>query len=389
MKIRIARAVRPMILAGLLALGGGFSGPARAGEEDLRIGVILPLSGPFALVGREIKAGIETFMAQNPATLGGRAVVLIFRDSQGAGHIAKREAQELVVNEHVAILAGLGTTPDALAVAPVATQAELPMIVMGSGGGAVTSASANIVRTAFNIGQIASVAGTYLAGTGKKTAVSLVADFGPGIESETGFAKAFEAGGGKMIATLRSPFESPAFAPFLQRAADLHPDGLFLFVPQGQNAVLMREFAERGLARSGIGLITTGDVLDESLIDQIGPAVLGVTSIYHYSDVHPSALNQRFVADFERVSGGLRANMMGVSGYDGMRLIQLTLEKTKGQTKEFVAAAKGLAWESPRGQVRIDPATRDIEQDMYVRRVERRGDRLVNVEIATVPVPVR
>ena len=369
------------MLAALLALSGG---PARAQNNDLRIGVILPLSGPFALVGREIKTGIDVFMEQSGGVFAGRHVELILRDSQGAGHLARRFAQELVVNDHVAILAGLGTTPEALAAAAVATQAKVPMVVMGSGGGAVPAASANLVRTGFDIGQIASVAGRYLAAEKKLTAVSLVSDFGPGLESEVAFAKFYAAGGGKLLGALHSPFENPSFAPYLQKAADLHPQGLFLFVPQGQNAVLMREYAERGLDRSGIALVTTGDVLDETLIDQIGPAVLGVVSIYHYSDVHPSALNARFVADFEAASGGLRANMMGVSGYDGMHLIQITLEKTKGQTTDFIDVARHQAWESPRGPVHIDPATRDIVQNLYVRRVERRGPRLVNVEIATV-----
>jgi branched-chain amino acid transport system substrate-binding protein len=358
--------------------------PAMA-QETIKIGLILPMTGPFAMIGREVQAGVQLYLAHNGDRAGGRKVEILLRDDTGVGDVGKRIAQELIVNDKVSVLAGIGTTPSAVAIAPVATQAKIPMVVMSPSTSAITSMSPYAVRSGFTGPQVVSVAGEYFAKSGIKTAATLVSDFGPGIDHEEWFKKTFEAGGGKVIATLRSPFVNPEFSPFLQRAADAKPQALFIFVPTGQNGTLMRQFAERGLNQSGIKLLAAGDVVDESFLDQIGDVALGVESAFHYSDAHPSALNQKFVADFMKANDGLRPNMMAVGGYDGMALIVKALEKASPSNgTALVDAMKGQSWESPRGPMMIDPETRDVIQDVYLRRVEKKDGRLINAEFATV-----
>jgi len=191
---------------------------------------------------------------------------------------------------------------------------------------------------------------------------------------------------GETFMTIRGPLANPDFAPFLQRVSDMKPDGLFIFVPSGIGSTLMRQFTERGMDKSGIKLIGSGDVLDDQLIDQIGEVSLGLISAYHYSDAHPSALNQNFKAGFEKANK-MRANMMGVGAYDGMALIYQALAKTGGDTDgtKLLEVMKGMAWESPRGPISIDPATRDIVQNIYLRKVEKHDGHLANVEFFTYP----
>ena len=230
------------------------------------------------------------------------------------------------------------------------------------------------------------MAGDYFARTGIKSVVTLVSDYAPGIEIETWFKKAFEAGGGKIVGALRAPLANPDFSPFLQRAADLKPAALFIFVPSGQGATLMRQFVERGLDKSGIQLLGDNSVLDDQLLDKIGDVALGVVSARHYSDAHPSALNAKFTADFEKAAG-MRANLMIVGAYDGMALIFRALEKTKGDADGagLIAAMKGMAWESPRGPMSIDPDTREVVHNIYLRKVEKKDGTYRNVEFETYP----
>jgi branched-chain amino acid transport system substrate-binding protein len=363
-----------------------WSAASAAAQGTVKIGLIVPLTGPFSAIGQEIQFGARVFVQHNGAMVAGKTIELIIRDDGGLPDNTKRIAQELVVNDKVSVLTGLGMTPPALTLAPLATEARIPMVVMGAGSSIITTKSPFITRTSFTATQVTYVSGDYFAKNIAKNAVTLVSDFTAGIDYETGFKKAYEAAGGTVIASLRVPLSNPDFAPYLQRVADAKPESVFIFVPAGQGAALMRQFVERGLDKSGIKFLATGDVLDEQLLDQIGDVALGRISGLHYSDVHPSALNKKFTADFEKLAG-MRANFMGVGGYDGMALIYKALEKTGGDTDgtKLIEAMKGMAWESPRGPVSIDPATREIVQNVYLRKVERVGGRLVNVEFATYP----
>ncbi len=367
----------------ICAVLAAFALPAAA-EDVVKIGLITPLTGPFASTGQEMVGAAKLYMAEHGDHVAGKKIELIVKDDGSVPDTTKRLAQELIINEHVAFIAGMGLTPLALAVAPVASQAKVPEVIMGAATSTIPAASPFIVRTSFSVPQPTSVIGDWAAKNGFKTVVTMVSDYGPGIDTETSFKKAFEAAGGKVTASLRVPLANPDFSPFLQKVADMKPDGLFIFVPSGIGSTLMRQFSERGLDKSGIRLIGSGDVLDDQLIDQIGDVSLGLVSAYHYSDAHPSALNRTFTAGFEKANG-MRANMMGVGAYDGMALIYQALEKTHGDTDgtKLIEVMKGMAWESPRGPISIDPATRDIVQNVYLRKVEKKGGRLENDEFFT------
>jgi branched-chain amino acid transport system substrate-binding protein len=381
----MARAFCTRILsAAVLALAA--HAPAAA-QETIKIGLITPLTGPFTTVGQEMQAAAKLYMQHNGSTVAGKTIELIVRDDGGVPDNAKRIAQELIVNDKVAVLAGMGLTPIALAIAPLATQAKIPLVTMGAATSTIPAASPFIVRTSFAAAQPTVIGAEYFAKSGVKAVVTLVTDFAPGIEIETWFKKAFEAAGGKVLQSLRVPIANPDFAPYLQRVADAKPEALMIFVPSGQGATLMRQFVERGLDKSGIKLLGDGSVLDDQLLDRIGDVALGVISANHYSDAHPSALNKKFTADFEK-SAGMRANFMGVGAYDGMALIYQALAKTNGDADgvKLIEAMKGASWESPRGPMMIDPATREVVQNIYMRKVEKVGGRYQNTEFETYPM---
>ncbi len=358
-----------------------------AAEDTIKIGLITPLTGPFTTTGQEMQAAAQVFMRHHGDSVAGRRVELIVRDDGGVPEASKRIAQEMIVTQKVGFLAGMGLTPISLAVAPLATEARVPLINMGAATSTIPRASPFIVRTSFAASQPAMISAAYFAKSGLRTVVTMVSDYAPGIETETWFKKTFEAAGGKVIESLRVPLANPDFAPFLQRAADARPEALLIFVPSGQGAALMRQFVERGLHKSGIKLLGDGSVLDDQLLDQIGDAALGVISAFHYSDAHPSDLNRKFTADVEKAAG-IRANMMAVGAYDGMALIYEALRRTNGNVDgaALIEAMKGTAWESPRGRIAIDPATRDVVHDIYLRRTEKVGDHYQNTEFETYPM---
>ncbi|HVX98365.1 MAG TPA: ABC transporter substrate-binding protein [Pseudorhodoplanes sp.] len=353
-------------------------------QEAVRIGLLLPLTGPFAPTGRQIEAGARLYLAQHGSTVAGKTIELIVRDDGNVADNTKRIAQELIVNDKIAILAGFGLTPLALATAPLATEAKIPQIVMGAATAIIPDRSPYIVRTSMVTSQITVGIADWAPKNGIKRLVTLVSDYAPGVDIEKAFSERFKASGGEVIEQVRVPLANPDFAPFLQRVSDLKPDALFVFVPAGVGANFMRQFVERGLDKSGIRLIGTGDMTDDDILNQIGDVAIGLTTSHHYSAAHPSALNKSFVEAFKKANN-MRPNFMAVGGYDGMALIVKALEKTKGSTNgdELVGAMKGMAWESPRGPVSIDPATRDIVQNIYVRKVEKVGGELYNVEFAT------
>ncbi len=376
------------ILLGLM-VAAGLAWPALA-TDPVKIGLVLPLSGPFAAYGKQIDHGVRLYLSTHGDMAGGRQILLITKDdSPGtAGDVTRRLAQELVVKDHVDILAGFGLTPAALATAPLATEAQKPMVIMNAATSAITAKSPNIVRTSMTLPQNSSVIAAWAAKNGIRKVFTLVADYGPGFDAESQFKKTFLAAGGTIVDSVRSPVATPDYGPFLQRIKDAAPDAVFLFLPSGAGSVaFMKGFAERGLAASGVKLISTGDLTDEENLDAIGEPAVGLITAFHYSAAHPSPANAAYVAAYTKAYPGDHPNFMSVGGYDGMALIAVVLEKTKGSAEPatFIEAAKGMAWESPRGPISVDPATRDIIQTIYIRRVERVGGVLQNVEFDSVP----
>ena len=374
----------------LLGLAAGLAVTMSAWAADpVKIGLILPMSGPFAAYGKQIEHGIRLYIAQNGDTYGGRKVEFVLKDDNPgtSGDIDKRLAQELVVKDKVDLLAGFGLTPSAFAVAPVATEARKPMVVMNAATSAITTKSPYIVRTSMTLPQNTAPIASWAAKNGIKTVFTLVADYGPGHDSETQFKKTFTAAGGQVVGEVRAPVKNPDFAPFLQKIKDTKPDAVFIFLPPGAETIaFMKGFKERGLAQAGIKLISTGDLPDEDILDAIGDSALGLITSFHYSEAHKSPENQAYVAAYYKAYPKDRPNFMSVGGYDGMHLIGAVLAKTGGSTDadKFVDAAKGMKWTSPRGPISIDPATRDIVQNIYIRKTERVDGKLQNVEFDQV-----
>ncbi len=368
-----------------IALAAGISAASPtatlAQPDSVRIGLILPMTGPFASTGRQVEAAAKLYVAQHGNSVAGRRIELVVRDDGGTADVTRRLAQELVVNDKVAVLAGFGLTPLALATAPIATQSKTPMVVMAAATSSIVDASPFIVRTSFTLPQATIGIADWAPKNGIRKAVTLVSDYGPGIDAEKVFVSRFARGGGQVSDSLRVPLRNPDFAPFLQKVRDEKPDAVFVFLPSGVGAQLMKQFTERGLDKAGIRLIGTGDVTDDDILDGMGDAALGVVTSHHYSAAHDSAANKAFVDAFRKANGGMRPNFMAIGGYDGMRVIYKALEATKGAGGEpLVAAMKGQSFESPRGPVTIDPQTRDIVQDIYIRKVQRVGGQLYNVE---------
>jgi branched-chain amino acid transport system substrate-binding protein len=354
-------------------------------QETVRIGLIVPMTGQQASTGKQIEAAVRLYMQQHGSTVAGKKVEVLVRDDVAVPDNTKRLAQELIVNDKVKFIAGFGVTPAALAAAPLATQAKVPEVIMAAGTAIITERSPYIVRTSFTLPQSSVIMADWASKNGIKKVATLVSDYAPGADAQDSFKGRFTATGGTIVAELKVPLMAPDFAPFLQRARDASPDAIFVFVPSGQGGTFMRQFAERGLDKAGIKVIGPGDVTDDDLLNGMGDAVIGTVTAHLYSASHPSAMNKAFVAAFKKANNGLRPNFMAVGGYDGMHLIYEALKKTKGATDgdQLVAAMKGMKWESPRGPISIDPDTRDIVQNIYVRKVERVDGELYNTEFAT------
>jgi branched-chain amino acid transport system substrate-binding protein len=361
----------------VLAAGG-----ARA-QDVVRIGLVQSMTGPFNTVGKAAVNGARLYVQEHGDTVAGKKIELIIKDDGSVPDVGKRLAQDLIVTDKVVILGG-GITPSALTIAPLATEAKIPMVVMVSGASITTERSPYIVRTSFTLGQSSSIIADWVAKNGAKKIVTIVNDWAPGVESESTFKDAATKGGAQIIESLRVPLQNPDFSPFLQRARDLSPDTLFVYFPGNQAGIFAKQFLERGMDKSGIRIVGPGDLTDDDELPGMTDAVLGIVTAHHYSAVHDSPLNKSFVALFEK-NYGHRPNFIAVGGYDAMHLIYEALKKTSGKTDSdaLLSAMKGMKWESPRGPMSIDPETRDVVHNEYIRKVEKVNGGLYNVEFAT------
>jgi branched-chain amino acid transport system substrate-binding protein len=353
----------------------------------VKIGLILPMTGPFASTGKQISAAAKLYMAQHGDTIDGRKVELIIKDDTGlAPETTKRIAQELVVQDKVTVLAGFGLTPLAFAAAPVATEAKVPMVVMAAATSIIPTRSPFIVRTGFTLPQVTGPIADWAAKNGIKRVVTMVTDYGPGLDAEKTFIARFTAAGGEVVESIRTPLRNPDYAPFLQRAKDAKPDALFVFVPSGEGLAVMKQFADRGLKQAGIRLIGTGDVTDDDLLVSMGAPAVGVITSFHYSAAHDSPENKAYVDAFMKANNGMRPNFHSVGGYDGMHLIYAAVKKAgpNATGEQIVEAMKGMKWMSPRGPLSIEPATRDAINTVYMREVKMVDGKPWNIEFDKV-----
>jgi branched-chain amino acid transport system substrate-binding protein len=368
-----------------MLIAGALVGQARA-EDTIKIGFIAPTTGQFSQIGNLMIAGAKYFVQEHGTNVAGKKIELIIKDDGGQPDTTKRIAQEFIVNDKVAVLAGFTFTPTALAVAPLSAEAKMPMVVMAAGASIITEKSPYLIRTFYTMAQSAVPMAEWSAKNDVKKVVTLVSDYKPGTDAEEMFSNEYKRNGGEVVANLRVPVQNPDFAPFLQRARDANPDAIFVFLPGNQASIFARQYAERGLEKSGIKLIGDGGITDDDLLNGMGNEAVGIITSGPYSPAHASATGRAFVDGFTKFHGS-RPNYVVVSVYDGMDIIYRALQKTGGDADgdKLIAAMKGMSFESPRGPISIDPSTRDIVQNIYIRRVERQDGQLANVEFATFP----
>jgi branched-chain amino acid transport system substrate-binding protein len=357
-------------------------------QDTVKIGVILPYSGQFADGAKQMDAGIKLYMKTHGDTVAGKKIEIIRKDVAGPQPpVAKRLAQELVVRDNVDILAGFLLTPNAMAASDVSAEAKKFMVIMNAATSIITTKSNYSVRTSFTLPQVSATLGAWAVKNGVKKAYTMVSDFGPGHDAETSFQGAIKASGGEVVGAVRMAVANPDFSAYVQRAKDLNPESIFVFIPGGaQPAAIGKAFAERGIDSSKTKILGTGELTDDSALVNMGDTALGVITAWPYDHNHKSALNEKFVAAYRKDNNGENPNFFTAGGYDGMHLIYEALKKTAGKTdgEALVNAAKGMKWESPRGPMMIDPETRDVVQTIYIRKVEKVGGKLVNVEFDKV-----
>ena len=376
------RLTRTLALASALALtlAGG------AAAEVVRVAVIAPFSGPFAQYGVQFRQAIDVYVAQHGDTIGEHTVEFIYKDTGGPNpDVAKSLAQEALIRDQAHYLGGFTFTPNALAVAPLITQAKVPTVIFNAATSAITEASDYFVRPSFTLWQVSEPMAEWALDQGIETVMTAVADYGPGIDAETAFKTAFEAGGGEVLDSIRMPIQTTDFAPFAQRIKDQAPGAVFAFLPVGPPTfAFLKAYDENGLEEAGIKFLGTGET-DETTLAALGDAALGLTTAYHYSAAHDSEANRAFTEKLAELHPGSVANFASVGAYDGVHLIYKMIEAAGTNGPEAIEAVKGLSWESPRGPVSIDPETRHITQNIYLREVvEGAEGRLVNEEIEVI-----
>ena len=372
-----------------LGLALGWSSGALS-QETVKIGVILPYSGPFADAANQLDAGIKLYMEKNGDEVAGKKIEIIRKDTGGpAPDVAKRLAQELVVRDQVDILAGFALTPEALGAADVSAEAQKLMVVMNAATSVVTEKSPYIVRTSVTIPQVNYVFGKWAAEHGGvKEAYTLVSDYGPGHDAEASFAKGFTEAGGKIIGADKTPVANPDFSAYVQRVKDANPEAVYIFIPGGaQPAALGKALADRGLTPPDTKLFGQGELTHVEALESMGANAKGIITTFHYTLERDDPLNNEFVAAYREANNGRSPDLFSIGGYDGMHLIYEALKKTNGDASgdALVEAAKGMAWESPRGPMSIDPETRDVVQTVYIREVQEVDGKLQNVIIHEIP----
>ena len=380
---------RKTIAAAVLGLGLVATAGASA-QEPLRIGVLLPYSGPFADAANQLQAGIDLYLETHGNEVAGRTIEIIQRDTGGpAPDVAQRLAQELVVRDNVDILAGFALTPEALGAAPVATEAQKLMVVMNAATSIVTEQSPYIVRTSVTIPQLNYAFGQWAhQEAGINEAYTLVSDYGPGHDAETSFAQGFTEAGGTILGSDRTPVDNPDFSAFVQRVADADPEAVYIFVPGGaQPAAIGRALVDRGLSPPDTAIFAQGELTHPEALESMGETADGIITTFHYTLERDDPLNNEFVAGYTEANGGREPDLFSIGGYDGMHLIFEALKATDGDASgdALIEAAKGMSWDSPRGPMSIDPETRDVVQTVYIREVQDVDGELENVIVHEIP----
>lgn len=378
-----------MLAAGLHLAAGQAQAQAQA-QEPLRIGVIAALTGPFANTGKPFEDGIKTYLQQYGDQVAGRKIEIIYRDDGGTNvDQSKRAAQELITRDKVSFLIGFSLTPSAMAVAPIATQAKMPMIVMNAVTNGITAKSPYMVRTSMTMHQMTGPFGTWSAKNKIGKVYTLVSDYSTGLDAEANFSKEFSAGGGKIVGSARVPLANPDYSPFIQRIKDEKPDALFFFAPGVEDGIgLLKAFSDKGLGKAGIKFLGVGDMTSETpTLEALGERTLGAVTVLNYAPTLDNEANKSFLKAYAAANPGRPpATFVTVAAYDTMGMIYETVRKLNGAVSgdKAMQVLAGMKRDSPRGPISIDPATRDIVQNMYIREVKKVNGKLVNEPIGVL-----
>lgn len=378
-------------IAAAVALGLGVSWSMMAmAQETVKIGVLLPYSGPFADAANQLQAGIDLYIQKHGDEVAGKKIEIIRKDTGGPNpDVAQRLAQELVVRDQVDILAGFALTPEALGAAEIADQAKKLLVVMNAATSVITEQSPYIVRTSVTIPQLNYALGKWaFEEAGVKQAYTLVSDYGPGHDAESSFSRGFTEAGGTILGSDRTPVANPDFSAYVQRVKDANPEAVYIFVPGGaQPAAIGKALVDRGLAPPDVKIFAQGELTHPEALESMGDTARGIITTYHYTLERDDPLNNEFVAGYREANNGRAPDLFSIGGYDGMHLIYEVLKKTNGDASgdALVEAAKGMSWQSPRGPMSIDPETRDVIQTVYIREVQEVDGELQNVIIHEIP----
>lgn len=372
------------VLCGAVLAATALTPPlALAQDQKVKVGIIGPFSGPFAHYGTLFKAGAEAYIASQGGKLAGKDVELIYRDTGGPNPAqTKVLAQELIVKDKVDYLGGFVFTPNAMAVAPLIQQSKTPTVIFNAATSSITEKSDYFIRTSYTLWQVTVPLAQWAAKQGLKKIVTAVTDYGPGIDAEAAFKAEFAKQGGVVVESIRMPMATTDFGPFAQRIRASGAQAVYTFLPGGPpNLGFVKAYNENGLAKAGIQFLGTAET-DEFDLQKFGDSALGLTTAFHYSGAHDSPQNKTFVAALKKQEPAAVANYASVGAWDGMYVIHKMIEATGGAKDgaKALAAARELQWESPRGPVRIDPKSRHITQNVYLRKVEKQGSSLVNAE---------
>ena len=374
--------------AGALAAGGAFA--TAAAQEKIKVGVVGHFSGPFAASGKQYRAGFDAFRAIHGNKVGNREIELIFRDVGGTNPAtAKRLAEELTVRDKVQILTGFYLTPDAFAAAPVINETKTPTVVLTAASPPILRQSPYFIRVASSIWQTSTVPADWGLKLGKKTAYIAVSDYAPGHDAQAAFKHRYTELGGKIVGEDRMPLNTVDYAPFIERIANAKPDMVHVNMPNGAPATaFLRALGARGLIKQGMVFVGVGEADDPDL-PALGETALGYHSSLYYAASLDNPENKKFVAEIAKVLGPNEpANFAMAAAYDGMQIIYRMVEAQKAgafDADAAIAAAKGYQWKSPRGPVMIDPDTRNIVQNVYIRKVESKDGKLFNAVVDTFP----
>ncbi|WFU45654.1 ABC transporter substrate-binding protein (plasmid) [Bradyrhizobium sp. CB82] len=358
---------------------------ARAEDRPLKIGWLMSYTGPGAAAGAASDAAIEVFFQKCGKSVAGRKVEIIKRDTTGpAPDVARRLAQELIVGEKVDFLAGMDFTPNTMAVAPLSTSAKVPLLIVNSATSGILTKHPYAVRFGFTTTEMAQQLAAYASKQGVKSVYTFVQEFEPGLDAEAMFIREYKAAGGTIAGSVRAPLKATDFSAYIQRIKDANPEAVFVFMTASElPPIFLRQFKEAGLDPAKI--IGIGDITDEASLPSAGDAALDVVTAFHYTQTHDSAANKEFTQAFKAIAPERPVSFVPVVTYDVLRAIYQVVEAQKGdlnpdRTMELLKQTK---FESPRGPISIDPATRDIVQTVYFRKVEKRDGQVVNVEFAS------